>query len=147
MSGALRLVWVAATALGCVACSEKKSEVPSGLRVPLPDGWNANAGVHGLLVGPPGRVVLSLESRGDALPSAAQLTAAVGAAGGVQPETQADPTWVTVRYRLVSDGGSVEAFVGARKAGGHVIWCASTELTRPAELEPALGICRTVSQE
>jgi hypothetical protein len=126
------------------ACTETKSSPPRGLRVPLPDGWVANADTGGVLkVGPKGRVVLTLERRSAPLPTLEVLKAAVETEGAVviRAGNAADST--TVRYAK-----SAPAFLTVRTLeNGALLLCASTPAATQEELELAEALCADVRLE
>ncbi len=130
-------------ALWAGACSETKSS-PRGLRVPLPEGWVANAGAPGALaVGPNGRVVLTLERRSAQLPSLEALKAAVESEGGVVVRASSSAEGASVRYAKAEP-----AMISMRVLeGGVLLLCASTPDAAPEELDAAEALCEAVRLE
>jgi hypothetical protein len=140
----VRFGWVVLAVL-VGACSESKSSAPRGLRVPLPDGWAANAGASGVLkVGPKGRVVLTLERRTAALPSIEALKAAVEAEGAVVVRGAGAADSTTVRYTKPSAAGLLAV---RTLENGVLLLCASTPEAALEELEAAESLCSAVRLE
>lgn len=148
----MKKLWLA---LLLVGCDEQKAAPPvaeprSSLRVPLPDGWKANAVSGGLHVGPQGKVVLQLESTTRPLPDAAEFLAAVEHEGVSVHEKESVPTFVGVRYSVSAEGAAGtkrDAFLGVRKTGPRTIWCSTTSTAKSEEVEAAMTVCRSLSWE
>lgn len=133
--------WVPLVAV--LACSERPT-TPSGLRVPLAEGWVATPTAGGLSVGPKGRVVATLELRNAEVPRAMELSrvaAAEGATGMLQDEGEG---YSAVRYSL---GGDRDGFLAVKKVGTRTVWCASTARASSADVDDGLALCRSLSTE
>ncbi|HEY0881808.1 MAG TPA: hypothetical protein VGE37_01160 [Archangium sp.] len=120
---------------------------PSGLRVPLPEGWRGVASTDGLSVGPEGKVVLQLERTQRPFPSPDALSSAVTAEGVEVLEKESNETFSGVRYSIAVEGLKREAFLGVRSAGDHTIWCSTTMQATRDDVEAAMTVCKGVSQE
>lgn len=139
----MRFGWVVLAAMAG-ACSDVKPS-PRGLRVPLPEGWVANAAAPGVLkVGPKGRVVLTLERRTAGLPSVEALKAAVEAEGGVVARASGGVDATTVRYIRTSAEGLLTV---RTLENGVLLLCASTPEAGHDDLEPADTLCAAVRLE
>ncbi len=139
----MRFGWVALAVLAG-ACAETRSSPPRGLRVPLPDGWVANASAGGVLrVGPKGRVVLTLERRSASLPSLETLKAAVEAEGGVVVRAGNAVDSTTVRYTKPAPG----LLTVRTLENGGLLLCASTPDATQEELDDAEALCGKVRLE
>jgi hypothetical protein len=126
------------------ACRETKSS-PRGLRVPLPDGWVANAGAGGvLLVGPKGRGVLTLERRTATLPTVDALKAAVEAEGAVVVRASGAIEATTLRYTRPTAAGLLSV---RTLENGVLLLCASTPSAGEEDLEAAETLCEGVRLE
>lgn len=126
-----------------LACPERPA-APSGLRVPLTEGWVATPTAGGLSVGPKGRVVATLELRTAEVPRAVELSriaTAEGATGMLQDEGEG---YSAVRY---SFGGERDGFLAVKKVGARTVWCASTARASSADVDDGLALCRSVSAE
>jgi hypothetical protein len=129
--------WVA---LLLAACPEPKP-APSGLRVPLPEGWVATAAGTGLTVGPRGRVVVTLERRSGEVPLASELRDAVKDEGATEVLLDEGEGYAAVRYRL---GPTRDGFLAARRVGPRTVFCASTARASPTDVDDGLALCRQV---
>lgn len=139
----MRFCWLVLAALAG-ACSDAKP-VPRGLRVPLPDGWTANAAASGVLsVGPKGRVVLTLERRTAVLPSVEALREAAEAEGAVVVRGSGSADSTTLRYAKASAYGLLT--VRTLESGAQLL-CASTPEAEEDELESAETLCAGVRLE
>ena len=113
--------------------------------MPLPDGWVASAGAPGvLMVGPKGRVVLTLERRSAAIPSLELLTAAVEAEGGANVTAAVSSDEAVVRYAKAASSGLLQV---RTLENGVLLLCASTPQAGPGELEAAQALCTGVRLE
>lgn len=133
--------WVPLVAV--LACSERPTP-PSGLRVPLAEGWVATPTTGGLSVGPKGRVVATLELRSAEVPRAMELSrvaTAEGATGLLQDEGEG---YSAVRYSL---GGDRDGFLAVKKVGTRTVWCASTARASSADVDDGLALCRSLTTE
>ncbi len=141
---------VVAALVLCAACdagSKLDAGVRSSLRVPLPDGWRATAVSGGLQVGPPGRVVLHLESTTRPLPDAEAFVKALEGEGVEIIEKESVDTFVGVRYSVAPDAPKHGAFLGVRQTGPRTIWCSTTASAKSEEVEAAMTVCRSLSWE
>jgi hypothetical protein len=134
-----------ALVVGATGCPDRAApeDARPSLRVRLPDAWKATPSPGGLHVGPPGRVVLQLETNTRAFPSGEELVAAVVREKVEKTQKLESPTFVGVRYRLTDEG--LEGFLGARRAGPRTVWCASMKGASTDELDAAVEVCRGVS--
>ncbi len=126
-----------------LACPERPA-APSGLRVPLTEGWVATPTPGGLSVGPKGRVVATLELRSAEVPRAMELSrvaSAEGATGILQDEGEG---YSAVRYSL---SGDRDGFLAVKRVGARTVWCASTARASSADVDDGLALCRSVSTE
>ncbi|MCC6336322.1 MAG: hypothetical protein IT380_20345 [Myxococcales bacterium] len=140
--------WVSCACPSLLAPDAGPSLERQGLKVPLPDGWKAAPGAGGLLLaGPAGRTVLELESSSRPLPTAAALLEALGAQDVYVVEEVESGDFVQVRYRLATDGGGEEAFLGVRRTGRLTVWCASVAGASPGEVQEAAGVCARLGQD
>lgn len=132
-----------------VGCDESKpsTEARSSLRVPLPDGWRATALSDGLQVGPPGRVVLQLESTTKPLPEPEAFLRALQAEDVELLEKEVVSSFVGARYVVAQEGLKREAFVGVRQVGPRTIWCSTAASAKTEEVEAAMTVCRSLSWE
>ncbi len=132
-------------ALIASGCTESKTP-QRGLRVPLPDGWVANAGLAGvLMVGPKGRVIVTLERRSAQLPSLEVLTVAVEAEGGsiVRAASALD----SLSVRFAKPPSSMGLLVVRTLENGALLLCGSTPHAAVADLDPAEALCAGVRLE
>ncbi|MER2561460.1 MAG: hypothetical protein ABTQ32_12090 [Myxococcaceae bacterium] len=133
--------WVPLVAV--LACTERPA-TPTGLRVPLAEGWVATPTAGGLSVGPKGRVVATLELRNTEVPRALELSrvaTAEGATGLLQDEGEG---YSAVRYSL---GAGRDGFLAVKKVGAKTVWCASTARASSADVDDGLALCRSLSTE
>lgn len=135
--------------LGAMGCPSEKpaapAEAPTGLRVPLPDGWRFSASADVLAVGPRGRVVLQLERSARPLPTLDALAARVAAEGVEILQKESIDSFVGVRYSIAVDKARQEGFLGARQVGPHTVWCATTGGALPGEVEQSMTVCRSLT--
>jgi hypothetical protein len=128
------------------------SGVSSGLRVPLPQGWIAQAPSSDVLVlGPPGRPVLRIErTRAEALPGLEHLqsgfTKELRNVHARTLEEREDDGGVLWRARLESSerpagGRGVAVMLGARRIDGSVVLCSTLPGSTDAEVEAASQAC------
>jgi hypothetical protein len=134
--------WLLAVLAGA-GCAEKAPPTKGAteLRVPLPEGWVATGSNDTLLAGPRGRPVVSLESKAQPLPTAAQLLTALEAQKVVAQGPAEKPQFVGVRYTL--DGGS-DAFIGVKTVGTRTVWCATLAAATEAEVGASEQLCSTI---
>lgn len=125
------------------ACAEKPA-APTGLRVPLPDGWVATPKGAGLAVGPKGRVVATLEPRAGDVPKSLELSRAVTAEGAFDVTREDGDGYSAVRYAL---GSGREGFLAVKRTPAKTVWCASTAEARPADIDDGLALCRSIGAE
>lgn len=125
----------------CPATPVPPREVHANLRVPLPDGWHAQASQGALLVGPPGSPVAQLESLPRELPALEQLTAPLRRERVNVLSKESTDDFRAVRYRLAA---SEEAFLAVRRLPGRTVWCASLKGARVDEVAQALQVCRAL---
>jgi hypothetical protein len=110
--------------------------------VPLPEGWVAKASAGGLSVGPSGRVTLTLELRGGRAPRATDLRDAAALEGATAALLDEGEGYSAARY-LLGDGR--EGFLAVKEVSGRLVWCASTALAGPEEVDEGLALCRAVA--
>lgn len=130
-------------ALAC-ACPEKAATAPTGLRVPLPEGWVATPRGTGLEVGPKGRVVATLELRGQEVPKSLELSRTVSAEGATEVTQDDGEGYAAVRYSL---GSGREGFLAVKKTPSKTVWCASTAKATSDDIDDALALCRSIGAE
>jgi hypothetical protein len=135
---------LAALLLGGCHTSSPSTE-GSSLRVPMPEGWKAAAHPGGLHVGPPGRVVLHLETNTNPLPELEALLRALEAEHVEIRERLSLESFVGARYLISKRGAAQEAFLGVRRAGPRTVWCSTTPSARVEEVDEAVTICRSLS--
>jgi hypothetical protein len=119
---------------------------PTGLKVPLPEGWAARAAKDDVLeVTVEGRVVMSFKLEPDApLPQAQELEAAVVKAGGESLGTLPLPDGLLVRFRVAF---GAEGVLGARRLAGHRLLCASEPQAMQGELKTVARLCSEAEWE
>lgn len=130
-------------ALAVCGCPQKPAS-PSGLRVPLLEGWVATPQGSGLAVGPRGRVVASLELRGGAVPAVAELSRAAAAEGATDVLLDEGEGYAAVRYTLAPGH---DGFLAVKRVGARTVWCASVANAREDDVDNALAVCRTLTPE
>jgi hypothetical protein len=131
--------------LGCPP--DKPGPAKLGLRVPLPDGWEASPQGAALEAGPPGRAVVVLESRTSPLPSVDELLAALATEGVVIQAKESTPEFIGARYALTGDGGQVEGFLAVKQVGQRTVWCSSTAQAGLEQVREGFALCRAVGLE
>lgn len=126
--------------LGCPEGGGKVAPRPSGLKVPLPDGWKAAAAADGVLhVRTEGRDVMTMEVKGDeALPGVEALEASISDGGGESLGALALPDGVLLRFRIAT---GAEGVLGVRRFAGHRLLCASEPAAQQAELKTVARLC------
>jgi hypothetical protein len=128
------------------------SGISSALRVPLPQGWIAQAPSSDVLVlGPPGRAVLRIErTRAEALPSLEDLqsgfTKELHNVHARTLEEREDDAGVLWQARLESSerpagARGVAVMLGARRIDGSVVLCSTLPGSTDAEVEAASQAC------
>ena len=132
--------WVLVVLAGCPDGKGTPAPRPSGLKVPLPEGWKATASDDGVLkVKTEGREVMTMEVRADAaLPATDALEGAVSEGGGESLGALALPDGVLLRFR-VSTGA--EGVLGVRRLAGRRLLCASEPQAQQAELKTVARLC------
>ncbi len=141
----MKLWALAAVALVAAACPDSggsggKPARPSGLKVPLPDGWRASASDDGVLrVRTEGREVMTMEVRADsALPASEVLEAAVVEGGGEALGALPLPDGLLMRYRVAT---GAEGVLGVRRFAGRRLLCSSEPAAQQAELKTVAKLC------
>lgn len=129
--------------LAALGCPDKPAP-PTGLRVPLPEGWVATARGAGLSVGPRGRVVATLEPLGGEVPRPATLARAVTAEGASDVLEDEGTGYAAVRYTL---GAGRDGFLAVKRLGSRTVWCASTADATEGDVENGLALCRNLGAD
>jgi hypothetical protein len=137
----VKWAWVlAGVALG--SCSEpaKPPVHPSGLKLKLPDGWQARPAADGVLeVSAQGRLVMTLKVESDAeVPEAKALEAAIVKGGGESLGALPLPDGLLLHFRVAL---GAEGVLGVRRLAGHRLLCASEPLAAQAEVKTVAGLC------
>jgi hypothetical protein len=133
---------VLAASLLALACSEpaRPGSAPAGLKLHLPEGWTARPAAEDVLeVSVQGRKVMSLKVEGEgALPSSAELEAAVVKGGGEPLGTLALPDGMLLHFRVAL---GAEGVLGVRRLAGHRLLCASEPLAAQSEVKTVASLC------
>ncbi len=136
--------------MGLAACSAPAKPVPPvhphGLKVPLPEGWQARPAREDTLeVTADGRVVMSLKLESDAaLPPTTELEAAIVKSGGESLGALPLPDGVLVRFRVAFGADGV---LGIRRLAGHRLLCSSEPAATQAELKTIARLCTDAEWE
>lgn len=135
--------------VGCPTERRGPTSTPkAGLRVPLPAGWVAVPNGERLEAGPVGRPVMVLELKEETPPRLDRLVAAAVEARAEVTSTMDQPSFLAVQYLLAVDAGPpARHFIGIKRSGTKVLWCASVSGVRADELSLAVEVCRAVSAE
>lgn len=135
-----------------------RSPTAPGLRVPLPNGWEATSeDVDTLVAGPRGRAVIRIaRSKLDSLPSSKSLSAgfysATAAGLSIEPLSAEDGdhavTWIgRLRGKKASEKKSNwNVMLGARRVKETIFLCATLPGATDAEVKAATGVCEGLGE-